>query len=136
MTRAQICDPEMAGKAMQGELDEIRACIGCNQACIGHMQEGYPISCIQHPETGRETGLGVRTPAKRSLKVFIAGGGPAGMKAAAVAAERGHSVTLFEAAGELGGQVKLARQLPGRDEFGGLSQTLRARWTGMVSMSG
>lgn len=124
MTRAQICDPAMSAKVMAGALDDIRACIGCNQACIGHMQEGYPISCIQHPETGREAGLGTRSPAEQSLKVFIAGGGPAGMKAAAVAAERGHDVTLFEATCELGGQVKLARQLPGRDEFGGIVTNL------------
>lgn len=124
MTRAQICDPEMAGKAERGALDDIRACIGCNQACIGHMQAGYPISCIQHPETGREAGLGVRTPASKPLKVLIAGGGPAGMKAAAVAAERGHEVTLFEKGAELGGRVKLARQLPGRDEFGGIVTNL------------
>ena len=124
MTRAQICDPEMAGKGARGAVDDIRACIGCNQACIGHMQTGYPISCIQHPETGREAGLGVRQATEKSLKVLVAGGGPAGMKAAAVAAERGHAVTLCEAAAELGGQVKLARQLPGRDEFGGIVTNL------------
>ena len=54
MTRAMICDPEMAGKAAAGRLDDIRACIACNQACIGHMQLDVPISCIQHPESGRE----------------------------------------------------------------------------------
>ena len=58
MTRAMICDPEMAGKAEAGKLDDIRACIGCNQACIGHFHIGYPISCIQHPETGRELTYG------------------------------------------------------------------------------
>ena len=126
MTRAQICDPDMAGKAMAGALDDIRACVGCNQACIGHMQTGYPISCIQHPESGREAGLGTRQSAVKPLKVLVAGGGPAGMKAAAVAAERGHIVTLCEAAAELGGQVKLARQLPGRDEFGGIVTNLTA----------
>ena len=124
MTRAQICDPKMARKASAGAVDDIRACIGCNQACIGHMQTGYAISCIQHPETGRETGLGQRVAATRKRKVLIAGGGPAGMKAAAVAAERGHAVTLCEAGGELGGQVKLARQLPGREEFGGIVTNL------------
>jgi len=126
MTRAQICDPDMAGKAMRGEVDDIRACIGCNQACIGHMQAGFPISCIQHPETGRETGLGVRPAVQDRLTVLIAGGGPAGMKAAAVAAERGHRVALCEAGAELGGQVKWARQLPGRDEFGGIVTSLSA----------
>lgn len=124
MTRAQICDPEMAAKAMRGAVDDIRACIGCNQACIGHMQSGFPISCIQHPETGREAGLGKRTPATRSVKVLVAGGGPAGMKAAAVAAERGHTVILCEQGSELGGQVKLACKLPGRDEFGGIVTNL------------
>lgn len=124
MTRAQICDPEMAGKAEAGRLDDIRTCIGCNQACIGHMQAGYPISCIQHPETGREAGLGQRVTADRKMKVLVAGGGPAGMKAAAVAAERGHTVILCERSAELGGQVKLARQLPARDEFGGIVTNL------------
>jgi hypothetical protein len=124
MTRAQICDPHMAAKVRDGRLDDVRACIGCNQACIGHMQTGYPISCIQHPETGREAGLGQRVAADRKLKVLVAGGGPAGMKAAAVAAERGHDVILCEASGELGGQVRLARQLPGRDEFGGIVTNL------------
>ncbi|MEM7428656.1 MAG: FAD-dependent oxidoreductase [Pseudomonadota bacterium] len=124
MTRAQICDPEMAAKAEIGRLDDIRACIGCNQACIGHMQAGYPISCIQHPETGREANLGQRQPAASRMKIVVAGGGPAGMKAAAVAAERGHEVILCERSAELGGQVKLARQLPARDEFGGIVTNL------------
>ncbi|NNF81054.1 MAG: FAD-dependent oxidoreductase [Rhizobiales bacterium] len=126
MTRAQICDPEMAGKAYADRLDDIRACIGCNQACIGHMQEGFAISCIQRPETGREARFGTRQAAVTPMKVLVAGGGPAGMKAAAVAAERGHQVILCEAGAELGGQVKLARQLPGRDEFGGLVTNLAA----------
>ena len=126
MTRAQICDPQMAIKAAEDRLDHIRACIGCNQACIGHMQAGFPISCIQHPETGREARFGARLKAGAPMKVLVAGGGPAGMKAAVVAAERGHQVSLCEAAGELGGQVKLARQLPGRDEFGGLVTNLAA----------
>ena len=63
MTRAMICDPVMPAKAEQGLVDEIRACIGCNQACIGHFHAGYPISCIQHPETGRELTYGIRRPA-------------------------------------------------------------------------
>ena len=126
MTRAQICDPQMAAKAAEDRLDDIRACIGCNQACIGHMQTGYAISCIQHPETGREGRFAARAAAATPMNVLVAGGGPAGMKAAAVAAERGNTVTLCEGAGELGGQVKLARQLPGRDEFGGLVTNLAA----------
>ena len=119
MTRAMICDPLMPAKARDGLVDEIRACIGCNQACIGHFQAGYPISCIQHPETGREQTFGVRIPVKTSRDVMVVGGGVAGMKAAVVAAERGHRVTIYEAAKRLGGQVLLAEQLPGRTEFGG-----------------
>ena len=125
MTRALICDPEMPAKADTGALDDIRACIGCNQACIGHFHSGYPISCIQHPETGRELTYGVRMRATRSRRIVVVGGGPGGMKAAAVAAERGHQVTLLEAAAQLGGQVLLAQQLPGRAEFGGAVSNLR-----------
>jgi 2,4-dienoyl-CoA reductase-like NADH-dependent reductase (Old Yellow Enzyme family)/thioredoxin reductase len=119
MTRALICDPEMPGKAEAGRLDEIRACIGCNQACIGHFHAGYPISCIQHPETGRELTYGVRTRAGQLRDVLVIGGGPGGLKAAAVAAERGHRVVLVERAKRLGGQVLLAQEVPGRAEFGG-----------------
>jgi 2,4-dienoyl-CoA reductase-like NADH-dependent reductase (Old Yellow Enzyme family)/NADPH-dependent 2,4-dienoyl-CoA reductase/sulfur reductase-like enzyme len=119
MTRALICDPEMPGRAKAGQTDDIRACIGCNQACIGHFHLGFPISCIQHPETGRERLYGIKTRADRPKKVMVVGGGPAGLKAAAVAAERGHDVTLYEAGTRLGGQVLLAERLPGREEFGG-----------------
>ncbi len=124
MTRAMICDPEMAGKAEAGRIDDIRACIGCNQACIGHMLSGHPISCIQHPETGRERTYGKPVPAARRRKVLVAGGGPGGMKAAAVAAERGHDVMLYEAGPQLGGQALLAQLLPGRAEFGGIVTNL------------
>jgi 2,4-dienoyl-CoA reductase-like NADH-dependent reductase (Old Yellow Enzyme family)/thioredoxin reductase len=124
MTRAQIADPEMANKAREGRIDDIRACIACNQACIGHVSLGTPISCIQHPETGRELTYGTRVPAQKPLRVIVAGGGPAGMKAAAVAAERGHKVSLCEAAPRLGGQTLLAQQLPGRAEFGGIVTNL------------
>jgi hypothetical protein len=124
MTRAMISDPEMARKAQAGRLDDIRACIACNQACIGHMLKGFPISCIQHPETGRELEFGERTRGDTSRRVVVVGGGPGGMKAAAVAAERGHDVTLYEASSRLGGQVNLAQLLPGRAEFGGLTTNL------------
>ncbi len=120
MTRALICDPEMPLKAAAGRVDDIRACIGCNQACIGHMQKGYPISCIQHPETGRERAFGAPVPALRPRRVLVAGGGPAGMKAAAVAAARGHEVILCERTSRLGGQALLAEALPRREEFGGI----------------
>ncbi len=124
MTRAMICDPMMAMKAEAGRLDDIRACIGCNQACIGHFHKGVPISCIQHPETGRELSYGDLTPASRPKRVLVIGGGPAGMKAASVAAKRGHDVILVEAETQLGGQARLAQLLPGRAEFGGIITNL------------
>ena len=124
MTRALICDPEMPNKAAADRLDDIRACIACNQSCIGRAHKGLGISCLQHPETGREQVFGTRRPVERTKRVLIAGGGPAGMKAAAVAAERGHRVTLYEAGPRLGGQVLLAQRLPGREEFGGLATNL------------
>ncbi|MGE5132481.1 MAG: FAD-dependent oxidoreductase, partial [Gemmatimonadota bacterium] len=129
MTRALICDPVMPVLAAQGRTDDIRACIACNQACIGHFHAGYPISCIQHPETGRELRYGRRRPAQRPRTILVAGGGPAGMKAAAVAAERGHTVVLHEATGRLGGQILLAERLPGRAEFGGAVTNLQRELT-------
>ncbi|MER6976709.1 FAD-dependent oxidoreductase [Streptomyces carpinensis] len=119
MTRALICDPDLPAKAADDRTEEIRACIGCNQACIGHFQLGYPISCIQHPETGRERRFGLLPTITRRKKVLVVGGGPAGLKAAAVAAARGHEVELHEAGRRVGGQVLLAELLPGRAEFGG-----------------
>ncbi len=124
MTRAMICDPELPNKARSGRSDEIRACIACNQACIGHFHMGFPISCIQHPETGRELWYGERRLAGKPRRVMVVGGGPGGMKAAAVAAERGHEVTLYERSGQLGGQALLAQLLPGRTEFGGIVTNL------------
>ncbi len=126
MNRALICDPTMPRLADEGRLDDIRACIACNQACIGHFHAGYPISCIQHPESGRERIYGRRLPAPSPRRVMVVGGGPAGLKAAAVAAERGHRVTLYEKTGRVGGQVLLAERLPGREEFGGAAINLQA----------
>lgn len=125
MTRALICDPDMPNKARRGAPDDIRACIACNQACIGHFHKGFPISCIQNPVSGRELLYGNPRPASARRRVMVVGGGPAGMKAASVAAERGHRVTLFESAQRLGGQALLAQLLPGRAEFGGIVTNLQ-----------
>ncbi len=127
MTRALICDPKMPKKAAAGLFDDIRACIGCNQACIGHFHKGLPISCIQHPESGRELrfNMGEVPKAATVKKVMIAGGGPAGLKAASIAAKAGHRVSLYEANAQLGGQVSLAQKIPGRAEFGGIVTNLK-----------
>jgi NADPH-dependent 2,4-dienoyl-CoA reductase/sulfur reductase-like enzyme len=93
------------------------------------MQMGIGISCIQRPETGREQEFDVKTPAATPRTVLVAGGGPAGMKAAAVAAERGHRVILCEAGERLGGQALLAQELPGRAEFGGIITNLAHEMT-------
>ncbi|MGE0240897.1 MAG: FAD-dependent oxidoreductase, partial [Parvibaculaceae bacterium] len=124
MTRAMICDPAMANKAKAGATDDIRACIACNQACIGHFQLGLSISCIQYPETGRELDYGDKPKTTTAKRVMVVGGGPGGLKAATVAAERGHQVTLYEKDTQLGGQARLAQLLPARAEFGGIITNL------------
>ena len=124
MTRALITDPDLPRKAQSGRADEIRACIGCNQACIGHFHAGNPISCIQNPVAGREVQLAAPPGTARALKVLIAGAGPAGLKAAVTAAEMGHQVILAEAGPQPGGQALLAQLLPDRAEFGGLITNL------------
>lgn len=126
MTRALICDPDLPRKAADGDTDGIRACIACNQACIGHFQAGYPISCIQRPETGREIRFGTIRRAAAPGRVVVVGAGPAGMKAAVTAARQGHEVILLEQESRPGGQVRLAERLPGRAEFGGAATNLLA----------
>ena len=124
MTRAMIADPEIANKARDNRVEDIRACIGCMQACSNHNQRGYSVSCIQHPESGRERLYGDLKPAAKRKRVMVVGGGPGGLKAAAIAAARGHDVALHEREGRLGGQVLLAEKLPRRSEFGELVRHL------------
>lgn len=124
MTRALITDPEMPNKARTGRTGAIKACIGCNQGCIGHFHAGNSISCIQSPRSGRELLIPEPRPATQRLRVMVVGGGPAGLKAAVTAAEDGHSVILHEAGPVLGGQAALAQLLPHRAEFGGLVTNL------------
>ena len=124
MTRALIADPLMPRRAFAGELDDIRACVGCNQACIGHFQLGVAISCIQYPETGRELLLPTARRATRARRALVVGGGPGGLKAAAVLSSLGHHVELYEKSAHLGGQVRVAQLIPGREEFGGVTTNL------------
>jgi thioredoxin reductase len=120
MVRAQICDPEMANKAKEGRLDEIRFCVADNQGCYGRVGLNKTIGCIQNPNIGleKERGAGSIRPAPMKKKVLIIGGGPAGLRAAEVAAQRGHTVTLYEKADRLGGQINLAALGAGREEIG------------------
>ena len=124
VVRALIADDEFVRKAKEGRSDEIRACIACNQACIGHRPGGFAVSCIQHPVSGRELEFASVPPPSRLKRVLVIGGGPAGMKAAVTAAARGHEVTLVEKDKQLGGQVRLAEALPHRSEFGGAATNL------------
>jgi 2,4-dienoyl-CoA reductase (NADPH2) len=116
LARALLADPHFAAKAQQGDRAGINICIACNQACLDHYFIGEPVSCVVNPRAGRETSLVIR-PAPRAKKIVVVGGGPAGLICAATAAERGHTVTLFERAAELGGQFNLAKVVPGKQEF-------------------
>ena len=121
MARPFLADPEFVRKAALGRADEINTCIGCNQACLDQIFERATATCLVNPYACREIELTL-VPAVARKKVAIVGAGPAGMACAVTAAERGHEVTLFEAAAEIGGQFNLARRIPGKEEF---AETLR-----------
>src|SRR6185295_16851060 len=103
-------------KSKAGDRAGINICIACNQACLDHYFIGQPASCVVNPRAGRESKL-IYTRATARRKIAVVGGGPAGLSCAAVAAERGHEVVLFEKAAELGGHFNLARKIPGKEEF-------------------
>jgi mycofactocin system FadH/OYE family oxidoreductase 2 len=118
MTRQHIADPETVNKLREGRREDVRGCISCNQGCLDMLPKGRHITCIHNPAAGyeRELGIGTLRPAATPRRVVVVGGGPAGMKAAEIAARRGHDVTLLERRGALGGQVRLAGKVPGREE--------------------
>jgi 2,4-dienoyl-CoA reductase (NADPH2) len=128
MARPFLADPEFVNKAAENRAGEINTCIGCNQACLDQIFERQTATCLVNPYACRETELKL-TPAATKKKVAVVGAGPAGMACAVTAAERGHEVTLFDAAAEIGGQFNLARRIPGKEEFAETLRYFRTRLT-------
>ncbi|OUS91088.1 NADPH-dependent 2,4-dienoyl-CoA reductase [Rhodococcus sp. NCIMB 12038] len=121
MARPMLADPDWVRKAEAGTPDEINTCIACNQACLDHAFVRKHVSCLLNPRAGRETELTL-SPTRTAKRVAVVGAGPAGLSAALGLAQRGHSVTLFEADSEIGGQFGIARKIPGKEEF---AETIR-----------
>jgi 2,4-dienoyl-CoA reductase (NADPH2) len=121
MARPFLADPDWVNKAATDRSDEINTCIGCNQACLDHTFAHKTASCLVNPRAAHETELTLR-PTRTTKRIAVIGAGPAGLAAATTAAACGHSVELFEADAEIGGQFRLARRIPGKEEF---AETLR-----------
>lgn len=128
MARPFLADPDFVAKAASGRADRIAPCIACNQACLDHTFGGKLSSCLVNPRACHETDL-VITPAVTTKRIAVVGAGPAGLSAALTADARGHAVTLFDAADEIGGQLNMARQVPGKEEFHGLVDWYRTSVT-------
>ncbi|MFB6700039.1 oxidoreductase [Streptomyces rubiginosohelvolus] len=121
MARPFLADPEFVAKAAADRADAINTCIGCNQACLDHIFSLKITSCLVNPRACHETEL-VLSPTRTRKRVAVVGAGPAGLACSVTAAERGHAVTLFDTADEIGGQLNVARRVPGKEEF---DETLR-----------
>lgn len=121
MARPFLADADLVNKAAEDRAEEINTCIGCNQACLDHTFSGKLTSCLVNPRACYETELNY-TPTDSPRKLAVVGAGPAGLAFATVAAQRGHQVTLFDSAEEIGGQFNLAKRIPGKEEF---HETLR-----------
>jgi 2,4-dienoyl-CoA reductase (NADPH2) len=116
MARPLLADPEFVRKARRGRPEEINICIACNQACLDHTFTGQPCSCLVNPRACRETELNYE-PVGEVKAIAVVGAGPAGLAFATVAARRGHRVSLFDQADEIGGQFNMAKKIPGKEEF-------------------
>lgn len=116
MARPFLADSQFVNKAMAGKPEEINTCIACNQACLDHIFVGKTASCLVNPRACHETEL-VIEPALKKKRIAVVGAGPGGMSCATTLGMRGHDVTLYDAANELGGQLNIARRIPGKEEF-------------------
>ncbi len=119
LARPFLADPDFVVKAAGGRADEIAPCIACNQACLDHIFSGKTATCVVNPRAAFETEI-VPRPADSPKRIAVVGAGPAGLAAAITAAGRGHRVTLYEQTDRLGGQLRLAAVVPGKQEFRGL----------------
>ena len=127
MARPFLADPQFVAKAASRRADEINTCIGCNQACLDHTFANRRASCLVNPRACHETEL-VFATARTTKKVAVIGAGPAGLSAATVAAECGHDVTLFDSDTGIGGQFRIAMQVPGKEEFRPSTRSAAPRW--------
>ncbi len=121
MARPLLADPDFVRKAAEGRADEINSCIACNQACLDHAFQGKLASCLVNPRACHETELSYRAASTRK-RIAVVGAGPAGLAASTTLAARGHDVDLFDEAAEIGGQLNMAKRIPGKEEF---HETLR-----------